>query len=410
VHDGLMPELVHDLDELPYPDYEDFFAQYAALGLGGAGALNDAFALEIQVETSRGCWWGQKHHCTFCGLNGLTMAFRSKSPARALEEIRYLTERYGTRRVAAVDNIMDHRYFRDFVPALRDLGLDLRLFYETKANLSAEQVALLAEAGITVIQPGIESLSTHVLGLMRKGTSALQKVQLLKRCRAHGIRPVWNLLYGFPGERPEDYAQTARIIDALHHLEPPVKAAPIRIRLDRFSPLFAQAGELGLTDLRPDRAYGAIYGLPEEDLAGLAYYFEYSYAEPRDPEAYVQPVADAILRWYDGRATAGLLRSDDGATLTLWDFRAGARQIVSTLTGAERDLYLWCDEIRSDRGLRERAGGLGVDEPALAAFVERLNAQRVLVSVEGRHLSLAVPLTPAAGVAADAREEVAAPG
>ena len=38
------------------------------------------------METARGCWWDAKHHCTFCGLNGEFMGFRSKSPLRALAE------------------------------------------------------------------------------------------------------------------------------------------------------------------------------------------------------------------------------------------------------------------------------------------------------------------------------------
>ena len=44
----------------------------------------------LLFETSRGCWWGAKSHCTFCGLNGETMAFRSKSPRRALDELEQL--------------------------------------------------------------------------------------------------------------------------------------------------------------------------------------------------------------------------------------------------------------------------------------------------------------------------------
>ena len=42
----------------------------------------------ILFETSRGCWWGERMHCTFCGLNGATMAYRSKSAPRALDELR----------------------------------------------------------------------------------------------------------------------------------------------------------------------------------------------------------------------------------------------------------------------------------------------------------------------------------
>jgi radical SAM superfamily enzyme YgiQ (UPF0313 family) len=42
------------------------------------------------METARGCWWGAKHHCTFCGLNQNDMAFRAKSPQCAMDELVHL--------------------------------------------------------------------------------------------------------------------------------------------------------------------------------------------------------------------------------------------------------------------------------------------------------------------------------
>ena len=111
----------------------------------------------------------------------------------------------------AVDNILDMRYFRDVLPQLRERQLGLTLFYETKANLTKEQVKLLRDAGVLAIQPGVESLSTHVLQLMRKGVTALQNIQLLKWCRQYGVTVAWNLLYGFPGETAADYAAIGQI-------------------------------------------------------------------------------------------------------------------------------------------------------------------------------------------------------
>ena len=65
---------VSNLNELPYPDHSDFFRDFEA------SSVHSLLAAEVTMETSRGCWWGQKHHCTFCGLNGMGMTYRSKTP------------------------------------------------------------------------------------------------------------------------------------------------------------------------------------------------------------------------------------------------------------------------------------------------------------------------------------------
>ena len=73
----------------PYPDHSDFLRDFSA----SAASLH--LRPELTMETSRGCWWGQKHHCTFCGLNGKGMRYRSKSSTRAFDEIVHLVGAYG---------------------------------------------------------------------------------------------------------------------------------------------------------------------------------------------------------------------------------------------------------------------------------------------------------------------------
>src|SRR5207237_5488138 len=80
--------VVHNLDDTSIPDYDEFFD-----ALNGS-PVRDYVEPGLLVETSRGCWWGAKHHCTFCGLNGSGIVYRSKSPQRTLTEIEQLTERY----------------------------------------------------------------------------------------------------------------------------------------------------------------------------------------------------------------------------------------------------------------------------------------------------------------------------
>src|SRR5262245_5082258 len=131
---------VRELDALPIPDYHDYFDQLEQSSLGILDQV------QVLFETSRGCWWGQKHHCTFCGLNGETMAHRSKTATRALDEIVLLAKRYPGIPLRATDNILNMNYFKDLIPALAKRNLGLNIFYEVKANLKKEQVMLLAQA------------------------------------------------------------------------------------------------------------------------------------------------------------------------------------------------------------------------------------------------------------------------
>ena len=52
-----------------------------------AAGLEKKYDKVVVIEFSRGCWWGQIHPCTFCGLNGKINIYREKSPQRLLEEI-----------------------------------------------------------------------------------------------------------------------------------------------------------------------------------------------------------------------------------------------------------------------------------------------------------------------------------
>jgi radical SAM superfamily enzyme YgiQ (UPF0313 family) len=73
------------------------------------------------------------------------------------------------------------------VPRLASELPGLNIFYEQKANLPRERLVLLKKAGIHTIQPGIEALSSELLSLMRKGTTARQNVALLRDALGVGI-------------------------------------------------------------------------------------------------------------------------------------------------------------------------------------------------------------------------------
>ena len=379
---SLSPEKVADLDDLPMPDYGDFFEQLAVMGDSDAGIL---------MESSRGCWWGEKHHCTFCGLNGTTMAYRSKSANRVLAEIETQVARYQRNNIEMVDNILDMHYFNDLLPQLRSRGLRLDLFYETKANLTKKQVRELYESGVNTIQPGIESLSNAVLSIMRKGTTAMQNIQLLKWCKEIGIKVFWVLLYGFPGEDPADYRRMAVLIDQLTHLEPPQVMQAIR--LDRFSPNFVSAKDLGFCNVRLDRSYRLIYDEDETNLSDLAYYFECDYVDGRQPLDYVAETKQAVRRWCNQAGGQGLIYIDRGDQLEVWDFRPVSQRRLNILNGVDREVYLYCDSQRSARAVENFTEGLGLSAEAAQESLRRLVRDQLILRLDDRYLSLAVAST-----------------
>ena len=151
-----------------------------------------------------------------------------------------------------VDNILDMTYFNTVLPKLEESGCDLRIQCEVKSNLRVDQMRQLVRSGIVQVQPGIESLSGHVLRIMDKGVSGCQNVRFLRDASSLGITVMWNYLYGFPGESDADYLQVIDQMPALHHL-PPMDGAD-RIALERFSPYFDRP-ELGFPKRSPDPQY-----------------------------------------------------------------------------------------------------------------------------------------------------------
>ena len=230
----------------------------------------DEIQPRLLFETSRGCWWGERLQCTFCGLNGTDMPHRGMSPERARRELNQLFRYYPRcRYFEAVDNLLPRDYVQELFSSFKAPS-DATIFYEVKANLSEEELEVLSRAGVRRMQAGIEALSSETLKLIRKGTSSFQNINFLKGCLIHNIDAVWNLLVGFPGEKEETFQKYASDLPLLFHLQPPTGVYPVR--MDRYSPYFVDPGSFGL-DLDPYDFYRMVYPFPKTSLQNLAYHF-----------------------------------------------------------------------------------------------------------------------------------------
>lgn len=383
---------VHDMDDLPDPDYDDFYE--TLFRLGTREVLADKQSPLLLIETARGCWWGQKHHCTFCGLNANGMQFRAKSPEAALEQIRRLAKRYKITNFEAVDNILDYKYLQEVCGPLAREHFDYRFFYEVKANLKREQLRTMARAGIKMIQPGIESLNSHVLSLMRKGISMLHNVRCMKWAHYYGMRVVWNILTGFPGETEEDYEEQIRVVTLLRHLPPPTGCG--RIWLERFSPYFFDKS-YPVENVRPLEAYRFIYPEEQLNLAKIAYFFDYEMRDtvPDERHNELQRLVSAWKKAWESGPKPELVYQRAPDWIQIIDRRTD-EVAAHSFDGLEAAVYECCSETDRNEMLickeLEASEGEHVDPEAVRPALKKFCELGLMLEENGRFLSLALPI------------------
>jgi ribosomal peptide maturation radical SAM protein 1 len=372
------------LDELPVPSYEDWFHRAALLGLLPPGGRRD---VAIPFEAARGCFWGR---CLFCGVAGERRTFRAKSPGRVLAEIEELASAEGTFKLESVDLVLGPEHGREVLGELARRDLDYELFWEARPGHSREELRRMARAGVVRIQPGIESLSTRTLRLMRKGTTALENVNLLRWALHHGIDASWNLLWGFPGERAEDVRAQERLMRLLFHLQPPQGGA--RIWLERFSPLYVERERFRFAALAPEASYRHVYPAAA-DLGRLAYFFDYRLEDALPEEAFAETsalVAEWMGAWgSEPRPRLTLRRAD--RFVEIEDARERGAGGAYTFDGPIAAAYLACsDAPRTPEAILPLVDPDG-DVAQVRACLDELCALRLMAEDGGAYLSLAVP-------------------
>ncbi len=394
-----LPRITYnELNELPIPDFRDYFNTLRNL------QISKYIKPGIPLETSRGCWWGAIHHCTFCGLNGTSMSFRSKSPERVIHEIETLEATYNNSKFEVVDNIIDMKYLKTVMPVLAESKKKRQFFYEVKSNLTRKQVSQMKEAGIGWVQPGIESLHSEVLRVIDKGTKGWQNIQLLKWAREFGVRLSWSILWDFPDEKDEWYFEMLEWMPLLEHLQAPGGLIPLRY--DRYSVYHSKPEKWNLK-LRPMSAMHYVYGLPESELNDLAYFFinegkhdHFGLVGDKNKGAVNRPGLKKYLamvdRWtkrFWSERKPILSLKEVGESLVIIDTRSIAKEFNIKLEGLDRKVMIICDDApRADqvsRLLKDKFDE-SVEEEKVKTAIDRLKDLRLVLEVDNRLIALPV--------------------
>lgn len=173
--------------------------------------------------TSHGCPWD----CSYCsnasvyGRNWKPLA----APA-AVAEMAALARRY---RLQVVDVIDDNYLVRrdralEIAERLVAERLGVGYYVQTRTDqvdrLSEDELALLARSGLKRIFFGLESGSPRVMRSVNKRLDLETAYRTAERCRRHGIRPSFNLIFGLPAEEEDDLRETLAVVDRIGRANP----------------------------------------------------------------------------------------------------------------------------------------------------------------------------------------------
>jgi radical SAM superfamily enzyme YgiQ (UPF0313 family) len=129
-------------------------------------------------------------------------------------------------------------------------------------------VALMKEAGLSLLFIGFESGNQRVLNFLRKGTKVEDNYRAAEICRKYGIKIWANYMMGIPTETKEEVMDTVRMIQAIK----PDHYSPAFFTPHPGSDLFSYCEEHGLSLIQSHDSYrrnpteGKIKGIDYEFL------------------------------------------------------------------------------------------------------------------------------------------------
>lgn len=156
-------------------------------------------------------------YCTNAGVYG--RKWNALPPEQFVEETVDLTRRYNLEMLWVVDDnfLVDLDRARGIAEGLVRAGANFRWSIQGTTNLTAklstEDLKLLHRAGLHQICQGVDSGSPKILQLMNKTFQDFDSIyESAARCLQAGIRPSFNIIFGFPGEGPAERRETINFI------------------------------------------------------------------------------------------------------------------------------------------------------------------------------------------------------
>lgn len=163
---------------------------------------------------------GCPFHCAYCTNAAVYGRQWNALPAdQTAAEMLELTRRYRLQLLWVVDDnfLVDLEralhIAEDLVRGGARFDWSIQATSNLTARLTPDNLRLLRRAGLSQICHGVDSASPKVLALMNKTFQNFDDIdQTASRCLQAGIRPSFNIIFGFPGEGRAERRETVRFM------------------------------------------------------------------------------------------------------------------------------------------------------------------------------------------------------
>jgi len=205
------PEFISDLDTIPFPARHMLPMK-----------MYDRILPYVDVKPVdtmsilRGC----PYQCAYCETRELWgTACRAFTPQRVIDEIKHMTENYGTKGIYFVgDNFtINKKRTADLCHLIKENKLDIKWTCETRADLVNKKLLVdMKSAGCQTMFFGVESGSPKIQQKLNKNIDLQEVKRTFDLCKQVGIRTATSFMLGIPGETVEDMHATFKFAKNLN--------------------------------------------------------------------------------------------------------------------------------------------------------------------------------------------------
>ncbi len=211
----LKAEVIENLDELPFPDWEQCPPDSYPQAPHAVVAKNYPIGI---ITTSRGC----PFRCAFCSSHNFYKGVRFRSIENVITEIKWQIEKFKIKELQFIDDnlTLKKSYALELCRRMQEenIKIDWTPINGIRADSLDDEVAVaMKDAGCYLVDFGIEAVNKDILKRIKKGETIETITNAINCANKAGMITIGNFIFGLPGETKEtiqeaiDYAVNSKL-------------------------------------------------------------------------------------------------------------------------------------------------------------------------------------------------------